>query len=176
VKSDHSIWFSDPPSGIVADFNGRKAPSELPSSVYRLDPDAGRASIVAPDIKRPNGLAFSPDEKKMYLIDVGRGRSIFVYDVVGDELTNGKLFYDPGNGQTDGFRIDVDGNLWCGWGGSDFAGVVVLSPSAQPIGRIRLPERCANLCFGGPKQNRLFMAAAHSLYSIFVNTYGAKGG
>jgi gluconolactonase len=178
VKSDNSIWFSDPPAGIVGDYNGRKAVSELPLSVYRLDPSTGQAAVVAPDIGQPNGLAFSPDEKLFYIIDVRRGRSIYVYDVVDDgrKLANGRLFYDPKGGQTDGFRVDVDGNLWCGWGGADFAGVVVLSPSAQPIGRIRLPERCANVCFGGIKRNRLFMAAAHSLYSIYVNTQGAKGG
>jgi gluconolactonase len=178
VKSDNSIWFSDPPSGIVGDYNGRKAKQELPNSVYRLDPVTRKATRVAEEIKRPNGLAFSPDEKLMYLIDVGRGRSFYVYDVVDDgtRLANGRLFYDVKGGQSDGFRVDVNGNLWCGWGGAEFTGVMVLSPAAQPIGRIRLPERCPNVCFGGPKRNRLFMAAAHSLYSIYVNTYGAPGG
>ncbi|MBV9977266.1 MAG: SMP-30/gluconolactonase/LRE family protein, partial [Hyphomicrobiales bacterium] len=133
------------------------------------------------DIVRPNGLAFSPDETKLYVVDCGSTpRLIHVYDVVGDgtKLGKGRVFINADRGTPDGFRCDVDGNLWCGWGmGSDeLDGVVIYNPQGKLIGRIRLPERCANVCFGGPMRNRLFMAAGQSLYSLYVNTQGALGG
>lgn len=178
VKSDDTIWFSDPPSGIVGDYNGRKAQQELPNSIYRFDPKSGETTVVAEEILRPNGLAFSPDEKKMYLIDVGRGRSFYVYDVVdnGTRLANGQLFFDAKGGAADGFRVDVDGNLWCGWGGPAHQGVMIISAAGKAIGKITLPERCANVCFGGSKRNRLFMAASHSLYSLYTGAQGVAGG
>ena len=129
----------------------------------------------------PNGLAFSPDESRLYVVECRarrRARSA-CYDVVGDgtELANGRVFIDAGPGIPDGFRCDVDGNLWCGWGGGEgLDGVAVFTPDGKLIGRIALPERCANLCFGGAKRNRLFMAASQSLYSLYVNTQGAAGG
>jgi len=184
VKSDGSIWFTDPPFGILGNYEGRQATPELPQNVYRVDPASGRANIVAGDMRGPNGLAFSPDEKKLYLVEsrATPNRLIRVYDVTGEgeatRLTNDRVFVDAGPGTPDGFRCDVDGNLWCGWGMGtpELDGVVVFSPEGRLIGRIRLPERCANVCFGGAKRNRLFMAASRSLYSLYVNTQGAPGG
>jgi gluconolactonase len=137
--------------------------------------------VVAGDLRGPNGLCFSPDESKLYLVESRAvpNRLIRVYDVMdGDKLANDRVFVDAGPGTPDGFRCDVDGNLWCGWGmgTAELDGVVVYSPEGKPIGRIRLPERCANLCFGGAKRNRLFMAAGKSVYSLYVNTQGAPGG
>jgi gluconolactonase len=177
VKSDGSIWFSDPLFGILGNYEGHPATPELPANVYRLDPQTGRAAVVAGDFT-PNGLCFSPDEKKMYLVDFPR--AIRVYDVVADgtALANGKPFVTCEAGETpDGFRCDTAGNLWCGWSLADgTGGVMVFDPEGKRIGSISLPERCANLCFGGLKRNRLFMAASHSLYSLYVETQGAVGG
>jgi gluconolactonase len=179
VKSDDSVWFTDPPFGILGNYEGHAAPQELPTNVYRLDPKTGQASVVAGDL-RPNGLCFSPDEKKMYIVDVASPRVIRVYDVAADgtRLTGAKPFVTCEPGETpDGFRCDVDGNLWCGWGmGAGFDGVMVFNPEGKRIGSIALPERAANLCFGGLRRNRLFMAASHSLYSLYVGTQGAIGG
>ncbi len=179
VKSDDSIWFTDPPFGILGNYEGHTATPELPTNVYRVD-KAGKATVVAGDVNRPNGLCFSPDEKLMYIVESGVvPRLIRVYDVVedGTKLANGRVFIDAGPGTPDGFRCDVDGNLWCGWGmGEGHDGVMVFSPQGKPIGKISLPERCANLCFGGVKRNRLFMAASQSIYALYVNTQGVKGG
>jgi gluconolactonase len=136
---------------------------------------------VAGDLNFPNGLCFSPDESKLYIVEsrARPRRLIHVYDVVDDgaKLANGRVFVDAGDGSPDGFRCDVDGNLWCGWGGGEaLNGVVVFAPDGTMIGRIALPERCANLCFGGRKRNRLMMAASRSIYAIYVNTEGVKGG
>jgi gluconolactonase len=182
VKSDDSIWFTDPPFGILGNYEGHVATPELPTNVYRFDPKTGKATVAVGDVNRPNGLAFSPDESKMYIVEAAANpRVIKVFDVTdnGTKLANGKVFLtaEPG-GTPDGFRLDVDGNLWCGWGmGNEKQdGVKVFDPTAKPIGFIALPERCANVCFGGVKRNRLFMAASHSLYSLYVNTQGAPGG
>ena len=180
VKSDDSIWFTDMNAGIAGNWNGEAAEQEMPQRVYRIDGKTGKATIVSDGlIQRPNGLAFSPDEKKLYVIESQPGaRAFYVFDVNDDKLANGRKFYTCTKEETpDGFRIDIDGNLWCGWGMTDkLDGVRVFNPQAQPIGQIRLPERCANVCFGGPKNNRLFMAATHSLYAVYVNTQGAPGG
>ena len=182
VKSDGSIWFTDPPFGILGNYEGYQATPELPQNVYRVDPTSRRASVVADDLRGPNGLAFSPDETKLYLVEsrATPNRLIRVFDVIesGTRLANDRVFVDAGPGTPDGFRCDVDGNLWCGWGmgTAELDGVVVFSPDGQLIGRIRLPERCANVCFGGHRRNRLFMAASRSLYSLYVNTQGAPGG
>jgi gluconolactonase len=179
VKSDGSIWFSDPPFGIRGNYEGHfAAPEQKTTNVFRLDPQTGRAAIVVDDIV-PNGLCFTPDEKKMYLVDAGKTpRVIRVYDVDGEKLVNGKAFVTCETPETpDGFRCDVDGNLWCGWGmGQRFDGVMVFNAGGDRIGAITLPERAANLCFGGLKRNRLFMAASHSLYSLYVGVQGAIGG
>jgi gluconolactonase len=182
VKSDDSIWFTDPPSGITGNYLGVAAKSELPFDVYRLDPKSGRATVATTGlVKRPNGLAFSPDESKLYVIESDPAeRRIFVFDVVdgGAKLANGRALITCEKEETpDGFRVDVDGNLWCGWGMSPtLDGVKVFNPDGKPIGFIALPERAANLCFGGRYRNRLFMAACHSIYSLYVNTQGAPGG
>src|SRR6185436_9220726 len=181
VKSDDSIWFTDPPFGILGNYEGHVATPELPTNVYRLD-KTGRATVAAGDVNRPNGLAFSPDESKLYVVEAALNpRVIQVFDVIdnGTKLANKRPFIqaEPG-GTPDGFRVDVDGNLWCGWGmgTAEQDGVKVFDPAGKPIGFIALPERCANVCFGGPLRNRLFMAASHSVYSLYVNTQGVKGG
>ncbi|HEY5217205.1 MAG TPA: SMP-30/gluconolactonase/LRE family protein, partial [Pseudolabrys sp.] len=181
VKSDGSIWFSDPRFGILGNYEGEIAEPELPMNVYRVDGKSGTVTVVADGINAPNGLCFSPDETKFYLVESrSEPRRILAYDVAGDgsKIANGKILIDSGpQGTPDGMRCDIDGNLWCGWGMSAaLDGVRVFTPQGEPIGHIALPERCANVCFGGAKRNRLFMAAAHSLYSLYVNTQGAVGG
>ena len=179
VKSDGSIWFTDPLFGILGDYEGRKAGSETPMAVYRLDGATGNMRLAADDIAGPNGLCFSPDERLLYIVE-SRGeptRKILAYDVGEDGALSGRrVAIDAGPGGTpDGMRVDIDGNLWCGWGMGSPAldGVMVFAPDGAPIGRIALPERCANVCFGGARRNRLFMAASRSLYALYVNTRGA---
>ena len=178
-KSDGSVWFTDPPFGVLAYYEGHKDTPELPTNVYRVDPGSGRLAVVTGDINRPNGLAFSPDESRRSVIEAGTSpRVIHVYDVEGARLTSKRKLIDAGPGTPDGMRVDVDGNLWVGWGMGEegLDGVAVFTADGKPIGRIDLPERCANVCFGGRYRNRLFMAASTSLYSLFVNTQGAPGG
>jgi len=181
VHSNGSIWFTDPGYGIMANYEGHVAEFELPANVYRLDPATGEATVVASDLAKPNGLCFSPDQSKLYIVDTGqppgKPHPIRVYDVVnGKTLVNGRLFCDMGKGGSDGIRCDVDGNVWsaAGWAGEGYDGVHVFAPDGKLIGKILLPETCANLCFGGVKRNRLFMAASQSLYSLYVNTQGAQ--
>jgi len=179
-KSDGSIWFTDPSFGILSWYEGQKAPAEVPTNVYRLDP-SGALSVVAEGINQPNGLAFSPDEAILYIVESrSEPRKILACDVVGGKsLANRRVLIDAGpKGTPDGFRVDLDGNLWCGWGMGEegLDGVHVFNPDGRLIGRIDLPERCANVCFGGVHRNRLFMAATTSLYSLYVNTQGAAGG
>jgi gluconolactonase len=182
-RSDGSIWFTDPVFGILGEYEGYKAEPELGMHVYRLDAETRRLDAVATDILGPNGLAFSPDEKTLYVVE-SRGvphRKMLAYDVVdgGKRIANKRVLFDAGpDGTPDGFRVDIDGNLWCGWGMGSAAldGVMVFAPDGKPIGRIALPERCANVCFGGLKRNRLFMAASQSVYALYVNTQGVAGG
>jgi gluconolactonase len=215
---DGSYWFTDPPyggqlyegapdaAGGPSNVSGRinprlgqppeigRAKRELPTSVYRVDP-TGRVDLVvgedqAPD---PNGLVFSPDYKKLYVVSTGKGPGdtgpggkgeMFVFDVGADnKVSNGKLFsnfmVDGVKCGPDGVRCDVDGNLWCSSNAGrsvGYSGVTVWTPQGQLIGRIRLPEICGNVCFGGPKRNRLFMAASQSLYALYVQTQGAAPG
>lgn len=183
VKSDGSIWFTDPPFGISGNYEGHKAEPELGQNVYRLDPETGAATVVADDVLGPNGLAFSTDEQILYIVE-SRGlpnRKILAYDMTPDgrAIQNKRILIDAGPGGTpDGFRVDVDGNLWCGWGMGDPAldGVMIFNPGGHPIGRIALPERCANVCFGGRANSRLFMAASQSVYALYVNVAGVRGG
>ena len=175
-KSDGSIWFTDPTFGILGWYEGGKAEAELPMNVYRLDP-SGSLSVAAEGINQPNGLAFSPDESILYIVESrSQPRKILAYDVVGGKTLSGRrVLIDAGpKGTPDGFRVDMDGNLWCGWGmgGAGLDGVHVFNAGGKPIGRIDLPERCANVCFGGLDRNRLFMAASTSLYALYVNTQG----
>jgi gluconolactonase len=200
VKSDDSIWFTDPLFGINGEWEGTRArPEQATTNVYRIAPD-GRISAVITDLLNPNGLAFSPDEKKLYVVE-WRGtpnRSIWSYDVAADGSVSNrsKLIDAADQGALDGFKVDRDGNLWCGWGSNgalqaepadvagrkvfqlrgrseDLDGVMVFSPQGKPLAFIRLPERCANLTFGGPKNNRLYMASCHSLYAFHVESHGA---
>jgi len=176
VKSDDSIWFSDPSAANFDPYEGRVEKPELPTNVYRLDPKTGRATVVASEL-RPNGLCFSPDERKIYLADNGvMPRVIRSFDLVedGTKLANPRVAVTiEGGNIADGFRCDADGNLWVGSGpGEQHDGVTVYNPEGKPIGKISLPERCANLCFGGARRNRLFMAASHSLYSLYTNAQG----
>lgn len=181
VASDGGIWFTDPPFGLGSHYEGSPAQAELPACIYRIDPD-GSATVVADDVLGPNGLCFSPDEKFLYVVE-SRGvpnRKIRRFRVEeGKRLRDSRILIDAGEGGTpDGMRCDVDGNLWCGWGMGtpELDGVMIFNPHGKPIGRIALPERCANVCFGGRDRNRLFMAAGHSLYALYVNVQGAPGG
>ena len=179
VKSDGSIWFTDPTFGILGWYEGGKATPDLPMNVYRVDP-SGAIDVVAEGINQPNGLAFSPDESLLYIVESRSvPRKILVCDVKdGKTLANRRTLIEAGPGTPDGFRLDMDGNLWCGWGmGQDgLDGVHVFNPGGKLIGRIDLPERCANLCFGGLQRNRLFMAASTSVYALYVNTQGVPYG
>ncbi|MEC4721619.1 SMP-30/gluconolactonase/LRE family protein [Noviherbaspirillum sp. CPCC 100848] len=201
VKSDDSVWFTDPLFGINGEWEGERAkPEQETTNVYRIAKD-GKISAVIRDLVNPNGLAFSPDEKKLYVVE-WKGtpnRSIWSFDVNDDGTVGNKtkLIDADGPGALDGFRVDRDGNLWCGWGftgafqpeatdvggglrahlplgkSEEFDGVKVFNKDGKPIGFIRLPERCANLAFGGPKRNRLYMASSHSLYALYVEAHGA---
>ena len=180
-KSDGSIWFTDPPFGILGFYEGRIAKPELSTNVYRWDPNTKKLAVVAEDIVRPNGLAFSPDESQLYVVEAGaKPRVIRAYDVgqQGRSLTNKRTLIEAGEGTPDGFRVDVDGNLWVGWGmgKAGLDGVAVFNPEGRLIGRIDLPERCGNVCFGGRHRNRLFMCGSTSIYSLYVNTQGVAGG
>ena len=181
VKSDGSIWFTDPPFGLMGDYEGNRAEQELPQTVYRLDPATGAARVIDAEMPGPNGLAFSPDERTLYVVaSRAEPREIWAYDVVdGERVANRRKFIDAGpEGTPDGFRVDEDGNLWCGWGMGtpELDGVLVFNPAGVAIGRVALPERCANVCFGGRRRNRLFMAASQSIYAVYVNTRGVAGG
>jgi gluconolactonase len=179
VKSDGSIWFTDPPNGITNDYEGRRARQELPTNVYRVDPTSGAIAVALGDV-RPNGLCFSHDERKLYVthnIAAENIRTIRVYDVADDgaRLTNGKVFISHASSTADGIKCDWQGNVWASWGaGEGESGVRVFSPEGKPLMQIELPERAANLYFGGPVGNRLFMTAQQSLYSLYVGTRGAK--
>jgi len=200
VKSDDTIWFTDPLFGINGEWEGHRAkPEQATTNVYRID-TAGNLTAVITDIVNPNGLAFSPDEKKLYVVE-WKGtpnRSIWSFDVADDGTVSNKtkLIDAADFGALDGFKVDRDGNLWCGWGSNgaleaepveqggrkvyqlkgkpeDLDGVMVFNSEGKPLAHISLPERCANLCFGGPKNNRLYMASCHSLYAFYVEAFGA---
>ncbi|MCZ6872758.1 MAG: SMP-30/gluconolactonase/LRE family protein [bacterium] len=178
VKSDGSIWFSDNGAGIRGNYLGDKAEQELPFRVYRLDPVSGALSIAIGDMERPNGLCFSPGETRLYVVDTpGGAKTTHVYDIVDGKAVNGRLFFAAMPGYADGIRCDIEGNVWCGFsGGRGQDGVAVFAPDGTLIGRILLPERCANLCFGGRKRNRLFMTASQSVYALYVEAQGNAGG
>ena len=179
VHPDGGIWFTDPPYGILGNYEGFQAKQEIKEAVYRVDPKSGKLEVVSDELDKPNGICFSPDYKKLYVVDTGKPRDIQVFDVVDNKLRGKKQFSNmkvpgKGEGSSDGIRADVDGNIWSGAnGGPGYDGVHVISPQGQTIGMIVLPEICANLCFGGAKRNRLFMAASQSLYALYVETQGA---
>lgn len=175
VKSDGSIWFTDPTYGILIDYEGEKAESEIGAChVYRVDP-SGEISIVADDYVKPNGLAFSPDESLLYIADTGASHApdgpahIRVHTVSDDgSLGGGNVLADSTKGLFDGFRVDRDGRIWT----SAADGVHCLSPDGALIGKILIPELVANVCFGGPRLNRLFICGTTSLYSAFLAVNG----
>ncbi len=178
VKSDNSIWFTDPTYGIDSDYEGYKAESEIGSSyVYRIDPQTGDISVVCDDFVKPNGLAFSPDEKLLYVVDTGRTHGadhpahMRVFNVdAGGQLSNGRVFADCSNGLFDGFRLDTEGRIWTSAGD----GVHVYHPDGTLIGKVLIPEVVANVCFGGPKRDRLFICATTGLYTVRLFVNGAK--
>ena len=182
VKSDGTVWFTDPTYGILGDHEGWRAKSELPGNLYRLDPQTGALHIAAGDFRQPNAVCFSPDEKILYVSDTGSPSSnIQAFDVDAQgKLSHRRVFHDFADthgGLGDDIRVDEDGNLWCAGGWSpdkNFNGVSVFAPDGTPIGRIILPEVAANLCFGGYQHNRsrLYICASTSLYAVYVGVRG----
>ncbi|MGC9271669.1 SMP-30/gluconolactonase/LRE family protein [Acidiphilium sp.] len=178
VKSDGSIWFTDPLYGLLTDYEGGRQTSEQPPAVYRFDPERGDIRIVADDFDGPNGLAFSPDERILYIAETGDQsqpapkQMIRAFDVAPDgrSLGNGRLFHQITPGYADGFRLDEDGNLWSSAGD----GVHCIAPDGTLLGKIRLPYRISNLTFGGLHKNRLFIGGSHTLYAIFLNIRGVQ--
>jgi gluconolactonase len=177
VKSDGSIWFTDPTYGIDSDYEGHKAESEIGASyVYRLDPTSGELQVVADDFSKPNGIAFSPDEQILYVSDTGRTHGpdgpqhIRAFDVESASLRNSRVFAVSTWGLFDGFRLDGEGNLWTSAG----EGVNCYTVQGELLGRIRIPETVSNCTLGGPKRNRLFMTATSSLYAVFLNARGVQ--
>ena len=178
VKSDDTVWFTDPPYGILSDYEGHRAEPEYGGAhVFRLDPRTGTLDVVADDFDKPNGLAFSPDESVLYVVDTGgthrRGGNhhIRAFDVVdGRRLANGRLFAEVTPVFPDGLRVDTGGYVWTSAGD----GVQCFAPDGALLGKIRVPEAVSNLVFGGPKRNRIFMTATSSLYSVYVTRNGAQ--
>lgn len=174
VAGDGSIWFTDPHYGIMTDYEGFRAEAELPCQVYRIDP-SGRIEAVITDMACPNGLAFSPDESRLYVADTGRmfsgdAQHIRVFDMVDGRPANGRIFHTVSPGCADGIRVDADGNLWS----SAADGVHCLAPDGHLMGRILVPETVSNLCFGGRAKHRLFITATSSVYSVILNRKGVQ--
>jgi gluconolactonase len=178
VKSDGSIWFSDPPYGIQTDYEGGRRASELPANLYRLDPGGDSLEVVCGDIAGPNGLCFSPDERRLYVADTGvqfdpdSPRRILLFDVAGDgrTLANRRDFHTVSPGHADGIRCDEDGNVWAAAGD----GVHCIAADGTVLGRIKVPCTVSNFCFGDRHRSRLFLCASQTLYAIWINRRGAQ--
>jgi len=185
VASDGSIWFTDPVYGIGGYYEGIKAePEQEKHNVYRVDPKSGDVKVVVDDFVEPNGLAFSPDEKKLYVIDTGFTDGpdnpshirVFDVDVAAGKVSNGKVFAEmPKPSITDGVRTDTEGRVWCsvGWGDANEDGVRCYTPGGDLLGKIHIPETVANLCFGGMQRNRLYICGSTSLYAVYTSVQGA---
>jgi gluconolactonase len=188
--NDGAIWFTDPGYGALMNYEGKRYSTDnvqpfIKEAVYRIDAQSSKVTKITDEPFKPNGMCFSADYKKVYIADTGKSHYpnaksiIWVYDVDGDKLRNGKAFaemtLDGKTGFADGIRCDEDGNVWAGmgWVGDGYDGVHIFAPDGTRIGQIRLPEICGNLCFGGTKRNRLFMVASQSLYAVYVETRGA---
>lgn len=174
VARDGAIWFSDPHYGIMTDYEGFKAVQELPCSVYRIDPDGSIAAVIT-DMACPNGLAFSPDESRLYVADTGRmftgdPQHIRVFDMKDGRPVNGQLFHRIDTGCADGIRCDTEGYLWSSAGD----GVHCIAPDGRLLGKILVPETVSNICFGGRAKHRLFITATTSIYSIILNRKGTQ--
>jgi gluconolactonase len=178
VKSDGTLWFSDPHYGINTDYEGGRQPSELPARVYRWDPRDDSLRIVADDFDGPNGLCFSPDERRLYIADTGEQFAddpvqhirVFDLDAAGERLSNDRVFHKVSPGCADGFRCDENGNIWTSAGD----GVHCVDPSGALLGKILVPSPVGNLTFGGRYRSRLFICASQTLYAIYTNQRGAQ--
>jgi gluconolactonase len=177
VKSDGSIWFTDPLYGIQSDYEGGRQFSEQPPALYRFEPDSGRITVAAGDFDGPNGLAFSPDERRLYVAETGDQTTdnpkqyIRAFDVDAQgQLSGGEIFHKIEPGYADGLCVDEDGNLWSSAGD----GVHCIDPSGRLLGKVLVPYRVSNLTFGGLLKNRLFIGGSHTLYAIFLNRRGVR--